>query len=344
MRVDRYKDANIHTYKVGDDGYDIDYIALGKRGQKTFVRIYNKTKEVISQGYKQFFFHVWLFNGLINRYDLYCYELAFKEKSFDYLVIARLKWYVDFGADDGAKEKCRDIVEKFDITGVVGSDTIAFADSITPKLNTIINVEYQTLRKGTKSYELVPFKPEDYKGVNGRIYQYLDNHAIIVDYLTHNTFRLVSGDEKNKSRRPYCPFWEALRRTRLVDCVVNKHQLKLIRNYERRLNIDMVKKRAVNAAISLGFYTKGRNEDFSAVDIMDSFMCFNDNDLQRAMEYKRKRLAHLPGDFDSGYGGFSHADFSIVDNGGVIFDVSNIDDFFRMKREGDAADGYTEGV
>ncbi|MFR5106117.1 MAG: hypothetical protein ACLTEB_12940 [Blautia obeum] len=32
------------------------------------------------------------------------------------------------------------------------------ADTLTPKINLIMNVEYQTMRKHTKTYELVPFR------------------------------------------------------------------------------------------------------------------------------------------------------------------------------------------
>ena len=72
MRVDRFKDALIHIAKVGSEGYEIDYVSMGKRSDKVFIRIYLKSKEVIEKNYKPWFFKVWLFNGLINRYDLYC--------------------------------------------------------------------------------------------------------------------------------------------------------------------------------------------------------------------------------------------------------------------------------
>ena len=82
MRVDRFRDALLHTSKKGSEDYEIDYLALGKRSQKVFIRIYLKSKEVVEKGYKPWFFKVWLFNGLINRYDLYCYEYAFLKHSW----------------------------------------------------------------------------------------------------------------------------------------------------------------------------------------------------------------------------------------------------------------------
>ena len=43
MRVDRFKNATYVTNKVGSEDYEIDYVALGKRSDKVFVRIYQKT-------------------------------------------------------------------------------------------------------------------------------------------------------------------------------------------------------------------------------------------------------------------------------------------------------------
>lgn len=45
MRVDRFKNATYVTNKVGSEDYEIDYVALGKRSDKVFVRIYQKTRK-----------------------------------------------------------------------------------------------------------------------------------------------------------------------------------------------------------------------------------------------------------------------------------------------------------
>lgn len=328
MRVDRYRDASFHTVKAGTDDYDLDYVALGRRGMKTFVRIYLKSKEVIEMGYKPFFFQVWLLNGLINRYDFYVYEECYKQKSWQYLTIARLKWYLENGSNETYKDKARYIIEQYELYSLVGDDVRTFADRITPKVNMIINVEFQTMRKGTKSYALVPFKDNSSKLHNKRIYDYLDNHAIIIDYLTSSTLRLTCGDDKNKSRRPDCPFWVALRRTKLVDCVVNEHDVKLIRIYERKLNKEVVKRRFINTAVSLGFYLKGDNEDAAAQDILDSLNVLNDNDLAVAMRYKDKKRVSLSSDLKELQTDFTGSDLSIVDNSGEIFDRDNIINFF----------------
>lgn len=290
MRVDRYRGANYHTAKVGSEGYEIDYVSLGKRGGKCFVRIYLKSKEVVEQGYKAFFFKLWLFQGLISRYDLYCYEKAYVQRRWQYMTIARLEYYLEYGQNQGFKETCRNYIAQYDESGKVTDAMITFADILTPKIHLVTNVEFQTMRKGTKSYCLLPVVDNSVKGAARRVYDYLDNRPLIIDYLTRDILRLVepSGDT-NKSRRDYCGFWKALRATKLVDMRQLPEQLKLIRVYTRKLNKDVMKRMLLNKAVVYGIYVKGINNDGIMKDAMDALFKMNDNDLMDAMRYKNKK-------------------------------------------------------
>lgn len=288
MRVDRFKDALIHTAKVGSEGYEIDYVSMGKRSDKVFIRIYLKSKEVIEKNYKPWFFKVWLFNGLINRYDLYCYEECYKKHSWQYMDTARLKYYSEYGSDSELRKQCRDVVE--------GNVTMSpdmlhkLADALTPKINLIMNVEYQTMRKHTKTYELVPFRDNSARETSKRIYDYLDNRKIIADYLTFYVFRLVKPEgDSNKSRRDLCAFWTALRSCRMIDVNVRPKDVKLIRQYCRQLNSDIMKKRVINAAVTLGIYTRGINNDNVVQDCVEALCQLNDNDIHDANRYKQKK-------------------------------------------------------
>ena len=130
------------------------------------------------------------------------------------------------------------------------------ADALTPKINLIMNVEYQTMRKHTKTYELVPFRDNSARETSKRIYDYLDNRKIIADYLTFYVFRLVKPEgDSNKSRRDLCAFWTALRSCRMIDVNVRPKDVKLIRQYCRKLNSEIMKKRVINAAITPVSYT-----------------------------------------------------------------------------------------
>lgn len=289
MRVDRFKNATYVTNKVGSEDYEIDYVALGKRSDKVFIRIYLKTREVIEQNYKPWFFKVWEMNGLINKYDRYVYERCYEKRNWFYRYYARLEFYKEYGRDP---EKLAEVSAILDGSRTVEEDRlIRFADELTPKINLIVNVEYQTMRRHSKSYELIPFKDYSQYGECARVYQYFDNRRIIIDYLTDKVFRMVqkTGDEK-KPQRPLCGFWQALRRTRCIDMRMTPEQARLVRNYNRKLNIDSMKKRVLDGAVTLGIYMRGLNNDSPLQDAYEALMRMNDNDIYNASRYKAKKL------------------------------------------------------
>lgn len=324
MRVDRFKNATYVTNKVGTEDYEIDYVALGKRSDKVFVRIYQKTREVIEQNYKPWFFQIWEMNGLISAYDKWVYERCFEKRNWFYRYIARLEFYKNFGSDP----YYLDIVNRV-LDGKLALEEdalIRLAGQLTPHLNYMINVEYQTMRRHSKSYELIPFKDHSDKGECKRIYEYLDNRKIITDYLTESVFKMVEkeGDAK-KYRRPYCEFWERLRSTRCLDMRMTSDEAKLVRNYNRRLSKEAMKKRFINAAVTLGLYSRGANSDNPMQDAFEAFMSMNDNDIHAAQRYKAKKLRQLNPDelaevFESDY---VHR-FSLIDENGVIYDYDTI--------------------
>lgn len=292
MRCDRFKNATYVTNKVGSEDYEIDYVALGKRSDKVFVRIYQKTREVIEQNYKPWFFQIWEMNGLISKYDKWVYERCFEKRSWFYRYMARLEFYLEHGHDPVYLEQVRSILSG-DLQ-VEEDVLIRLAQQLTPRLNYVVNVEYQTMRRHSKSYELVPFKDHRDKGACKRIYDYLDNRKLIVDYLTERVFKMVekTGDVK-KYRRPYCGFWAALRRPRCMDMRMTPEEVKLVRNYNRKLNSQSMKKKVINSAVTLGIYLRGINDDSPMQDCFEALLRMNDNDIYEARRYKNKKLRQL---------------------------------------------------
>ncbi len=299
MRVSRFKDALFHTSEKGSEDFEIDYVALGKRSDKVFIRIYLKSKEVVEKGYKPWFFKVWLFNGLINRYDLYCYEFAFLKHSWKALDLARITYYSEYGRDKQLLDKCQNIISGE--TKLSADAMKAFADQLTPPINLVMNVEFQTMRKHSKAYTLIPFFDNTDKLTAKRIYDYLDNRKIICDYLTSKVFRLVEPyepgvNDSNKSRRDDCAFWKALRSCKLTDCFIPKDECKLVRTYTRKLNSEVLKSRAIKAAVTYGIYTKGVNEENPLLDCIEALCMMNDNDMEAALRYKRKKIRQFNAD------------------------------------------------
>ena len=292
MQVSRYKRIRYEYAFKPNDEYENDYISLGKRGDKCFVRIYLKSKEVVEKNYKPWFFKEWLFNGLINRYDYYVYELAYQKESWKYIDMARLAFYAEYGTDEVYKSECAAIVSGQESHG---DDYIAkLADKLTPRVTLITNVEFQTMRKMSKSFELKLTRDNEDKGVERRIYDYLDNRSLITEYLTDSTLRLVeSSGDVNKSRRDYCAFWKALRSVKMIDVKKSPKDLKLTRDYTRQMNKDIVKKRMVNAAITYSIYEKGINDDDVLQDAADVLLMLNDNDIYDLKKQKEKKIMQL---------------------------------------------------
>lgn len=325
MRVDRFKNATYVTNKVGSEDYEIDYVALGKRSDKVFVRIYQKTREVIEQNYKPWFIQIWEMNGLISKYDKYVYERCFQKKNWFYRYFARLEFYLEHGADPFYLEYVRKVLQG---TLTIEEDAlIKLADKLTPKLNYVVNVEYQTMRRHSKSYELLPIHDNSQKGETQRIYDYLDNRKLIIDYLTENVFKMVEreGDPK-KYRRPYCGFWKALRRTRCLDMKMTAADQKLVRNYNRKLSVESMKKRVINSAVTLGIYTRGINNDSPFQDCYEALLRMNDNDVYEAQRYKQRKLRQLNRDELAGvYESSEVHRFRLLDESdGTLYDYDSL--------------------
>lgn len=295
MKCTRLGDGTRYIFK--DDGSRSDkfaYLSRGKRGDKTFLRIYNKTMEVVEEGYKAFFLKTWLFHGLINRYDFDILERCYLKQNYKYSTIARLNFYLQHGSNPFYLDLCKQQIAVYEKGNKITDKMITLCDKLTPPLNTIINVEFQLMRKGSKSYDLLPIKDNSSKGPCRRVYDFLDNRRLITDYLTSKIFRLVekTGDD-NKSRRPDCGFWNALRHTKMVDCAKLPEGLKIHRIYSRELNTVKMKQKIIHSAVTYGIYNKGINDDSPVSDIMLSVLKLNDNDIHEAEVYKRRRAKQM---------------------------------------------------
>lgn len=315
MRCSRLCESTMHVKYNGNEDYEVDYLTLGKKSSKNvFFRVYLKSKEVVEMGYKAFFLKLWLFNGIINRYDFYCLEYAYEKRSWYHVHLGRLKFYAEYGSDYRLRNQCNDILNgkvKFNY-----DDLKYFCDILTPPVTVVLNVEYQTMRKFTSSLVFRNTSDElEFNGIyhHNRLIDILDNYPAICDYLTTNTVRLVTpyGDE-NKSRRDNCPFWERLKHTKSLDFKSCAADSELVRNYDHKKNLSIVKKRALSGIAGVNLYYKGNKScSTSEEDLIDFITSLNDNDFADYTRFKKKRI--MRDDYGSGVG-FSQGDrFGIVD-------------------------------
>lgn len=292
MRVSRLQDFDMHGKFVGDEGVEFDYLRMGRlKSNNIIFRAYLKSKEVVEMGYKPWFLKIWLFHGLINRYDFYVYEECFKRGSWEYLHKARLQFYYEHGNDEKIKNRIAGILNEQKGTKInTYDDLVNFANELTPSVNMILNFEYQTKRKFFSSIEFVNFRNR--QGPLAEVMTELDFRPLIIDYLTNDTIRFVKKNcDTNKSRRDYAPFWERLRKTRLIDVIIPPESIKLVREYSTNLNKELVK---LNAAKSISTFNVYDNRLGTSIyeDISQFISNLNDNDLYKLKMYKYKKI-HL---------------------------------------------------
>lgn len=278
------------TYITADNytkkGYEVGYVALGRR-QKCYLRFYLKTREIVETSKKNWFFYIWLFNGLISRYDLYVLEKAFVAGTWNHVDIARLEWVLEY--DESVPEVTKKMIRETINTSAPKYEKIAkLAEQYAPEITSIINVEYQVMHRMSKSFVLLDLGRNT--GVAKRVYDFFDNRVSIAKYLTHYTFRLVqpSEDDSNKSRAEYTDFWNRLRNTKIVESPVSKHDRKLVRDYSSKLNIDIRKTRTVRNLSSLSMLLNKDPETSIMQDALDMLSMLNDNDFLKIHQYKNR--------------------------------------------------------
>lgn len=293
----------------------LDYFALGQRkSNNIFVRIYNKTREVIEEGYKAFFFSVWRNAGLISFYDQYCYEFAYTKKSYNSLDEARLRFYLDFGVDEQQKKEVELTLKNKKVTYL---DIKALADLLTPKVTLIMNIEFQTMRKfyyssrkqinSLPTLNRVAFELEP-------LHRILDNRKLFLDYLTLHTLNFVDKEGNTKA------WW-----TRLRSLKMNCFKLgdeKLIREYSNTLDKKLMQKKLINIVATNALYNGKKDSNFIE-DISDLLCHLNDNDYKNGVERDTtfeivtnhgEILSHLGSYALSGYDLYKEKKYPILKN------------------------------
>ena len=275
-----------HLEKSRNTDYKLikDYISFGKRSaNNVFVRIYNKGLEVVQLAYKSFFFEVWQQQGLINQYDKYCYEYAYEKKDFDFIHKARLMFYMAYGSNLTTKKKIGSQLEK-DLSPL---EYKKLADGLMPEVTTVLNIEFETKRRFYYYSDqfidthLTTKTPCPYQ--LSRIFKIIDNRNLFLDYLTSKTLAF------RKSEEEYCDWWQRIRTVKL-DTVKNND--KLVRDYQKNLDRNIVLKRAVNAVSTSAIYSGLKDFDLAA-DVADLMSNVNDNTIQSYVKNKKAKYKRL---------------------------------------------------
>lgn len=280
--------------KVGNVGktMDIDYLALGsRRSNDVFIRIYNKSREVVEKNYKSFFFDKWLQDGLINRYDHYVYKKAYESGSYlTGLLVGRIDWYLDHGTNPEIKDK----LLKVKSSSYVNSDNTdqlkKIVDELLPPVTLIVNIEFQTKRKFYSSLDEWMSKFAIAVVKDGKLQDFLDDKEIplyrlhriltlrseICNYLTSETLSFV--ENKGTKKEKLCYFWQ-----RINQCYIEEYEqriLDLFRCHERITDVERSKRRVCGTVAQLSILKSGNFEKSNfKEDISDVLCSLNDNDF-----------------------------------------------------------------
>jgi len=240
------------------------YYSWGSPGSNSWlVKFYDKVKEVIEVGYKSFFFKLWHEGGLISHYDKYCYEYAYLHQNVDYIAKARLKFYIENGADT---ERIRLYQEALANPNKTLKEYKKMADEFMPSTTPVMNVEYQTMRdfyrRSDKFIKTLKTLEREGPPILNRMYQVLDNREIWLDYLHGDGFSFQKG--KTDDGKPiYLPWWERLRNTKVGGIKADE---KLLRDYANNMDREVVArqgaKRISSFALMNGLTQTGELEDF----------------------------------------------------------------------------------
>lgn len=263
-----------------------DYCALGSRkSNNVFFRAYEKTKEVVQENYKGFFFEVWYQRGLISFYDKYVYELAYRLGAFKTgVLVGRIDFYLTYGHDAGLKEKLFHLLETCNIKSDNNPAIEEAIEGILPPVTKIVNVEYETKRKFyvnaadyieqmQKSGNIVVNEASPL----ARLHLVLGLRREIITRLTTDIVRFVV-DRKDPDSPPMA-FWKRLSRVTVADQPSEERQ-HLYNTYARQIDADRARRRLCNALATVAYAeTKDEDGDYGT-DLWSFITDLNDNDIE----------------------------------------------------------------
>lgn len=281
MQTSHFKRFSVEGCFFDNKAYS-DYVTLGrKKSNNVFIRIYNKSKEVIEMGYKQFFVYIWHEKGLISDFDKYVFEKCFTDgkRSWNYKEVARCQFYLEYGCDEKYKLLIRNMISN---PASTASDYKALADVITPDLTDIVNIEFQTKRKFFVDFHFpeIEHKKENHLHRLETVLQMLPS---IRDYLTYDTIRFVKYKGKYKhtrvDHRPIADWWLRLISSGSVDDI----HYGLAKEYQVKFDIAKYRVRTFKNFATLQSYISLDEETIDSTfsdDIMDFLSHMNDNDMK----------------------------------------------------------------
>ena len=279
------------VFNVRGSKVETSYFSLGNRkSNNVFIRIYNKSQEVVEMNYKSFFFDRWLDKKLINRYDHYVYQRAYICKSYRMGILrGRLEWYLEYGTNESIKKELLKVNESCLQNNSNVKQLEQVVNRYLPPVTLVMNIEFQTKRKFYKDAENY-INEWGLVGKNALNYLHdiedpLQRLASInylrskfCDHLTTKTLCFVN--DKDLESESVCAWWKKINSCLKSECK------KIDGEYYRSREVGLDKKRAernfLNSVAYLGSLNQGNGENKGFVEDLSDILCsLNDNDIYR---------------------------------------------------------------
>jgi hypothetical protein len=283
------KDFNFHTCDE-DESVDSDYFTLGRhKSNNAFFRAYNKTKEVIEMGYKQFFIPIWKKYGLINDFDEYVLKRAFIYGTYESKDKARCEFYYDYGKDNKIRDE---IYEKLQNKNTPAKWFAKRAKGLVPEITIISNIEIQTKRKFYDRLKLQTVTADETPRKN--IYNIFEQMSELIRFITSDTIRFVKYKGKyadiDRTKRPMADWWVRLRSARSVE-LTEEWEIEYIRHYQYNLDLERQKLLSIKKMANMGAYLGVQEGEFNTdveridknyfIDVKRFYENMNDNDWRK---------------------------------------------------------------
>lgn len=281
MQVSNFMRWHKEGYFYMDD-IGADYFTLGRRkSNNVFFRVYNKTKEVIEMGYKQFFVPLWLDNGLISKFDEFVLSKAFTYGSYASKDKARCEFYCLYGKDYRIR---KEISKKLEDPDVPMSWYTLTAKGLVPDVTIVCNIEFQTKRKFYDRISIPQIISE--KTYKYNIYNLFEQLKPITQFLTSETIRFVKYKGKNvevpRHQREDADWWQRLRSCKPLE-YTDEWIIDYFREYQKNLDIERQKATSVNKMARMAAYSLFDSDDVTTItsDINEFLSSLNDNDISK---------------------------------------------------------------
>ena len=216
---------------------------------------------------------------------------------------------MEHGSNEKYKENCYELLQG----KTIDYDSVKkLADLLVPKVTKVLNVEMETKRKFYYSMDesvdkLLKVHSSDVPDYAKKLYLKLDNKQVFHDHIVCNNdkqqgvIRFLDFKAKNrlgkgwteKSKYPTADWWTRLQKVKL-NRNFDTGDIKLLRQYQKTLSAELLKKRITNSVTTYSLYLHGddvQNNTYN--DVVDYLATLNETDIQKAIEYKKKKMTLL---------------------------------------------------